>query len=143
VMHGHVTPLGRAGRRPWALMFGPVGAGPRNTKTRKRGHCLRAPGSPNARQNRRNRQISPVVHMSFRAPTGEKWRPTSDLAGQTPREAAGLRKRKVWQPGVMQSTAVRSEHGEMALSALEKAPFSVVLHHFFDDLPRVFLRARA
>jgi hypothetical protein len=69
------------------------------------------------------------------------WRPNPDPAGQTPRETAGLRNRKVWSAGVLRSSAAASEHSEMALSALEKAPFSAVLRHFFDDFPRVFLRA--
>ena len=76
--------------------------------------------------------------MWFRAPAREKWRPTAELAGQTTHEAAGIRQRKVWETGVLQSSAVGSEHGEMALWALEKAPFSAILRHFFDDFLRVF-----
>jgi hypothetical protein len=55
-----------------------------------------------------------------------------------PREAPGFRERKVWQTGVLQSNAVGQAHGEMALWALEKAPFSLVLRHFFGDFLRVF-----
>jgi hypothetical protein len=76
--------------------------------------------------------------MSFRAPAREKWHPTANLAGQTPREAAAVRERKVWQTRALQSGAVGSEHGEMALWALEKAPFCAIFHHFFVDFPRVF-----
>ena len=86
--------------------------------------------APSARQNRRNRQISPVLHMSFRAPTCEKWRLTVDLALQTPREAAGLRERKVLQTRVLQSSAVGSEHGKMALLPFEKAPLSAIFLTF-------------
>jgi hypothetical protein len=76
--------------------------------------------------------------MSFRAPAREKWRPTVDLAPQTPREAAALGKRKVWQTSVLQSSAAGSELGEMALWALEKAPFCAIFRNYFVDFPRVF-----
>jgi hypothetical protein len=39
---------------------------------------------------------------------------------------------------VLQSTAVGSEEGELALSAREKAPIPFVFRHFFDDFLRVF-----
>jgi hypothetical protein len=59
----------------------------------------------------------------------ESWRPTTDLARQTPREAVGSFECKVQPAGVLQSIAVGSEHAEMARSVFEKAPFSVILHH--------------
>jgi hypothetical protein len=99
---------------------------------------LGARGAARARQNWRNHQIDPVLQMPFGAPDREKWRPTVDLAPQTPREAGGLRERKVWQTRVLQSSALGSEHGEMALWALEKAPFSATFRDFFVDFPRVF-----
>jgi hypothetical protein len=55
------------------------------------------------------------------------------LAHQTPREGAALRERKVWQTAVLQLSAVGSEHGEMALWALEKAPFCAI----FPDIPHI------
>jgi hypothetical protein len=76
--------------------------------------------------------------MSFRVRAGEKWRPTAELAGRTPREAAGLPERKAWQTGVLQSSAVGRERGEMAPLAIEKAPFFAIFQQFFDDFPRVF-----
>jgi hypothetical protein len=60
------------------------------------------------------------------------------LARQTQRAAARLHERKVWRAGVLQSGTVGSEHGKMALSALEKAPFCAIFRHFFVDFPRVF-----
>jgi hypothetical protein len=63
------------------------------------------------------------------------------LARQTPREAAAPGQLKVWQTGVLQSSAVGPEHSEMALWALEKAPFSAIFRHFFDGFLRVFPRA--
>jgi hypothetical protein len=61
--------------------------------------------------------------MSFRTPARAKWRPTVDLAPQTLRKAAALRERKIWQTNVLRSIALGSEHDEMALWAVEKAPF--------------------
>jgi hypothetical protein len=78
--------------------------------------------------------------VSFHALAREKWRRAPHIAVQTPREAATHRKRKVWQMDVLQSSAAGSDHGEMALSALDKAPFFVSLHRFFDDFLRVFQR---
>ena len=108
------------------------------TKPRLAEGAASARDASTARQNRRNRQIYPALHMSSRAPTHEKWRPTRDLARQTPRAAARLRERKVWQTRVLQSSTVGSEHGKMALLAFEKAPFSAIFRHFFVDFPRVF-----
>jgi hypothetical protein len=79
--------------------------------------------------------------MSFRAPAREEWRPTADLAGHAPRESAAPRERKVWRTGMLQSSAVGVERCEMALWALEKAPFCASFQRFFDDFPRVFSRA--
>jgi hypothetical protein len=71
-----------------------------------------------ARQNRRNRQTYPALHMSSRAPDPEKWRLTVDLALQMPLAPAGLREYKVLRIRVLQSSAVGREHGKMALLAL-------------------------
>ena len=79
-----------------------------------------------------------VLNRSFRAPAREKWHPTADLARQTPREAARLHERKVWQTRVLQSIAAASKHGKMALLAVEKAPFCAIFRPFFVDFPRVF-----
>jgi hypothetical protein len=76
--------------------------------------------------------------MPFRAPDREKWRLTVDLALQTPLAATGLCEHKVLRTRVLQSSAAGSEHGEMALLAFEKAPFSAIFGHFFIDFPRVF-----
>jgi hypothetical protein len=71
-------------------------------------------------------------------PGRRKWRLTAEPDGQTTREAAQLRERKVWQTRVLQSSAVVEEHSEMALWALEKAPFCARLRHIFSHFPRVF-----
>jgi hypothetical protein len=68
----------------------------------------------------------------------EEWRPTTDLTRQTPGKAAGLRYRKVWRTGVLQSSVAGTEHCKMALWTLENAPFSVILHHVFDGFLGVF-----
>jgi hypothetical protein len=80
--------------------------------------------------------------MSFRAPAREKWRPTIDLAGQTLREAAAFRERKAWRTSVLQSSAARREHGEMALRAPEKAPIRDIFRFVLVDFP-VFFRELA
>jgi hypothetical protein len=46
---------------------------------------------------------------------------------QTPREAAALRDRKVWQTGVFQSSVLRPDPREMAPSTSENPPSSAVL----------------
>ena len=79
------------------------------------GNGSRRAGLPTCPRNRLNRQVYPVLHMSFRAPACEKWRPSGDLAGQTLHEPAASHERKVSQAGVLQSTAVRPEHGKMAV----------------------------
>jgi hypothetical protein len=81
--------------------------------------------------------------MLFPAPAREKWRLIVGLAPQTPREAAALRERKALQKRVLQSITAASEHGEMALWALEKAPFCAIFRHFFIDFPRVFAASSA
>jgi len=101
-----------------------------------------APASQRARQNQRNREISTVLHMSGRAPVCEKWRSIGDWRARRRLDAAAFHRRKVWQNGGLRSNAVRSEHGEMALWTLEKAPFCAIFHPFFDDFRRVFLHAR-
>jgi hypothetical protein len=53
--------------------------------------------------------------MSVRAHVCEKWRFIADWRGKRRLDAAGLHRRKVWQTGGLRSSAVGSEHGEMAL----------------------------
>jgi hypothetical protein len=60
--------------------------------------------------------------------------PRSRRAGSTIPEARGMRQRKIWQTGVLQSTAAGSEHGEMALWAAKKRHF----RQFFDDFLPIF-----
>ena len=102
---------------------------------------LRVRAAPRARQNRHNRQISLVLHMSFRAPDCETapalpiWR-----ARRRARQPDSVNVRSGRRP---RCNRVQSE-GIMAkwrFRPLEKAPFSVVLRHFFDDFLRVFPRA--
>jgi hypothetical protein len=93
------------------------------------------------RQNRRGRQIFPVEHMVFRPLTCKAWRPTPDLAGQKPHKAAVPRERKAWQAGLLQPSAVSSEHGDMALSTVDEAPNTAIFHGFFAVFRRVFPRA--
>jgi hypothetical protein len=105
-------------------------------------------GAPKELPSRATRDKSGTIanltslHTPFRAPTFETWRPTTDRTGESPGAAAGLRKRKGWQAGVLESTAIGSEDGEMALWAPRKAPFSVIFPEFFDDFLRVFPSAR-
>jgi hypothetical protein len=108
------------------------------TKPRLAGGAASARDASTARQNRPNPQIYPALHMASRAAACEKWRPTAKMAPQTPREAAKLRERKVWQTRVLQSSVLGSEHGKMALLAFEKAPFCAIFRDFFVDFPRVF-----
>jgi hypothetical protein len=108
------------------------------TKPRLAEEAASARDASTARQNRRNRQTYAALRMSSRAPAREKWRPTVDLALQTPVAAAGLRIRKGLQTRVLQSDAIGSEHGKMALLPFEKAPFSAIFRPFFIDFPRVF-----
>jgi hypothetical protein len=61
------------------------------------------------------------------APDRVKWRRSADLGGQKPRETAASRERKIWQTGLLSSSPTVSDHGEMALCALEKASFPAVL----------------
>jgi hypothetical protein len=100
------------------------------TKPRLAEGAASARDASTARQNRRNRQIYPTLHMSSRAPAREKWRPTVDLARQTPRAAGRLHERKVWQTSVLQSSTVGPAHGKMALLALKKAPFCAIFLTF-------------
>jgi hypothetical protein len=79
--------------------------------------------------------------MSLRAQAFEKWRPTTDSPRQIAAASAGLPEGKVWCTGVLQSSAVSAAHGEMALWAFDKAPFSAISPDFFDDFLRVFPRA--
>ena len=74
-----------------------------------------ARASQRARQNQRNRQISSVLHMSVDTPVCEKWRSIANWRCKRRLDAAGLHRRKVWQTGGLRSSAVGSEHGEMAL----------------------------
>ena len=80
--------------------------------------------------------------MCFLGQLCEKWRPTVDLAGLSPRAAAGLRERKVPHAGALQSSADSSDRGEMAPWALEKSPFSAIFQHFSRFFP-VFFRELA
>jgi hypothetical protein len=108
------------------------------TKPRLAEGAASARDAPTARQNRRNRQSHHVLRISLLARAREKWRPTVDLARQSSRAPARLSQRKVWQTGVLQSGAVGSKNGKMALLALEKAPFCAIFRPFFVDFPRVF-----
>jgi hypothetical protein len=76
--------------------------------------------------------------MSSRALECEKWRPTVDLARRTPRAAAGRHERKALHKRDLQPITAASAHGEMALWALEKAPFSATFSSIF---PVFFWRA--
>jgi hypothetical protein len=76
--------------------------------------------------------------MLIYASARENWRPTAGVPRQPSRAPAAFRKRKPWHSGVLQSSLAGSAFGELALSALEKAPFLVVLRHFLDDFLGVF-----
>jgi hypothetical protein len=89
-----------------------------------------ARAAPTARQNRCNRQIYHVLHISFRARPPKKWRLPVDLALQTPCQAAALHERKVLQARALQSSRAGSERRELALLALEKAPFCAIFLTF-------------
>ena len=92
------------------------------TKPRLAEGAASARDAPTARQNRRNRQIYPVLHMSFRAPACEKWRLTADLALRRRARQPGSVNVRSGRRSVLQSSAAGPEHGKMALLALEKAP---------------------
>jgi hypothetical protein len=53
----------------------------------------------------------------------------------------GVHDRKGSELGGLRSRAIGSEHGEMAVQTLGKAPFGASFRPFFEDLLRVFLRA--
>jgi hypothetical protein len=60
------------------------------------------------------------------------------LAGRWRLEATGVHRRKVWQLSGLRSRAAGSQHGEMALQTLGKAPFSAIFRPVFADFLRVF-----
>jgi hypothetical protein len=66
---------------------------------------------------------------------------TCELAVRWRLEATGVHRRKGWQLGGLRSKAAGSEHGEMALLTLEKAPFSAIFRPVLADFRRVFSRA--
>jgi hypothetical protein len=101
-----------------------------------------ARASQRARQNQRNREIATVLHLSVRAPSYEKWRYVGNWRGCRRLDGVGFHRRKVWEDGGLRSSTVGSEPGEMAPWTLEKAPLGAILHPFFDDFLRFFLRAR-
>jgi hypothetical protein len=74
----------------------------------------------------------------FRTPAREEWRPSANLAVQTPPETGALCERKGWQGRVLQLSAVGSEQSELARSTLEKG---AIFRHFFVNFSRVFSRA--
>jgi len=76
--------------------------------------------------------------MSARAPGCEKWRSVGNRRGRRRFDGAGFHRRMIQQHGGLRSSTVGSEHGEMALWVLEKAPFSAIFHHLFGDFSPSF-----
>ena len=76
-----------------------------------------------ARQNERNRQISPVLHMSVRAHVCEKWRSVADWRCKRRLDAAGLRRRKVWQTGGLRSSPAAPKRRNGALDPRKNRHF--------------------
>jgi hypothetical protein len=135
--------VGRIASRPTVDFHAPgtlLLAAPSEQNARPIVPLLGVRNASRTRKNRRNRQISPVVQVVFCAPGLEFWRSTLDSANQTPRRLARVRSRKFWQTGMLHSSELVWEHGELAPRTVEKAPFAVIFRRFFGDILRVFRR---
>jgi hypothetical protein len=103
--------------------------------------ALQRPVRPTGANNQYNRQISSLLHVLLRTPAREIWRPLPIWRASRPLETAALHDRNLYRSEKLRSPAVASGKTDWRLSALAKAPLSVVFPLFFDDFLRVFPRA--
>jgi len=104
---------------------------------------LRAQAAPRARHNRRNRQIYPILHMSFHARTAKIgaplpiWRARRGARLPRPVYVKSYRRQRCNRVRSARSPA------KWRFRPSKKRHFPSSVRHFFDDFPRVFSRACA